>query len=244
LNPKFFLRRTRSTAESESAEVSSPTSGVWFAPPHRVLLIDGGVALGSELFEALDGIPDVALERITIDRAPRGAAPTPFDVAVVALSEANLDALSFSLRMRKNLGRPEVVFVTDDPDGPIAAGLAELGIELILPLEAAKNWLREELPTLTIVARTRRAHDEGRARLGIRGIQPPDLRTTRGLFVAERAYRETYVRGLLALTESRREAAALARVSYRTLSHILAKLGIAPRAPRGALDDPDAPDSE
>ncbi len=230
--------------DSSLASVESTTPLIWDVAPHRVLLIQGTEQKGGQLFADLKHAPSIALEQLTLSASlPKLTAP-PFDVVIVTLSDENLENLSFSLRMRKSLGQPEVVFVTDDLAGPIASGLAELGIELIIPLHLASEWLVQELPTLTLMARTRRAHHAAKARLGLkRSTFSPELRATSGLFAAERTYRETYVRALLASTDSRREAAAKARVSYRTLSHILTKLGITSRSSRESPDVADEPEN-
>jgi DNA-binding NarL/FixJ family response regulator len=205
-------------------------------------LVQGSEQNDAQLFGALQQDPRVELERLTLSAPFSGLAAAPFDVCIVTLSHENLETLSFSLRMRKHFGHPEVVFVTDDLAGPIASGLSELGLELIIPVHLANEWLSEELPTLTIMARTRRAHEAAKARLGLaRGKPYPDLRATSGLFAAEQTYRETYVRALLSLTDSRREAAAKARVSYRALSHILTKLGITTRTSREDSNLPAGP---
>jgi len=230
--------------DSTLASAMGSISADWALAPHRVLLIHDTDPNGGHLFAALKQNPSVDLERLSLAASLPAAAP-PFDVVVVTLSDENLETLSYSLLMRKKFGHPEVVFVTDDLEGPIASGLSELGVELIIPQHLAIEWLVQELPTLTIMARTRRVHRAAKARLGLaRSTCCPDLRATSGLFVAERKYRETYIRALLASTNSRREAAAKARVSYRTLSHILTKLGISARSsrePADAADEPDEP---
>jgi hypothetical protein len=168
-------------------------------------------------------------------RAERPAAPV-LDVAVAEVHPSDLDPLSAALETLGAAGNPEVVLVCHDAGQGAARALLSLGLRHLVPAAAAVAWIADAAPTLARRARARRALElaDGQALPPIPGgLQLPDL--ARGLFEEELCFRETYVRALLAQTQSRSEAARRARVPYRTFCQILSKLGIAGGAPPTAV---------
>ena len=148
------------------------------------------------------------------------------DILLVVVGHGDLQSLSLALTAISELDYPETVFVTEHRHDMPAACLRHVGIQSILSESEAESWLPAAIPPLADIVRARRALRAAEARrpklAGERPAGPHDA----GLFEAEQVFREVYVRTLLAQTGSRKEAAARARVPYRTFCQILSKLGV------------------
>jgi hypothetical protein len=192
----------------------------------RLLVVSEPPALARALADQIEqGASMSVMVTCPTDRAP-GVLPVPFDIVLVHLG-FDLTALSWSLRMVTALGHPELVLVTSDAGDPTVAGLHALGVRHVLTQSVAGAWLADAAPWLVRIARARRALEAAKA--GLPAIPSGQQGSpSGGLFQAEQRFRETYVRTLVARTTSHRDAASEARVSYRTLYHILKKLGLRP----------------
>jgi hypothetical protein len=87
----------------------------------------------------------------------------------------------------------------------------------------ARAWLHRAAPGLMRIARTRRALLRLEAKLPPSpkpALRPAGHNPPVPLPVAEAKFREVYVRGLLATTPNRAQAAARAGITYRTLCRI------------------------
>jgi hypothetical protein len=165
-----------------------------------------------------------------------------FDIIAVRLARDEFDPLSWAFEVRKDLGEPELVFVID-PSAPSASdGLRSTGLKWVVSLGDAPTWLPGALGPLAQMARGRALVREAQAI--VPPLPGPCGSFTEGLFEAERSFREIYVRALLGASGTRRHAAQLARVPYRTFINIITKLGLVRGAERlrGPLadDEPDA----
>jgi hypothetical protein len=197
----------------------------WAAPPFRVLAVAKRDTVLAPLVQELEAVAELLVA--SVEPGTTKVASAPADIALVYLGGDDLGALSWSLRMREALGTPEVVFIAADSTDPVAAGLSEFGIRSILPVVEARAWLLAEGPALARLARARRLFEAAQARVYGSSRPPPHAGSpSTALFEAERRFRESYIRSLLALSPTRHEAARRAGVSYRTLSHILYKLGL------------------
>lgn len=151
-----------------------------------------------------------------------------YDVLLVDFGEEDYKPLAWALSMRRLIGCPELVFVADDPGAPICIGVREVGLRNIIASSSAAAWLHGAVPMLASITRSRRVLQSARAALR-QAVPLPEFWddfTPRPLFEAEGQFRESYVRALLACTNSRREAAMVAGLSYRTFCQILSKLGL------------------
>ncbi len=158
--------------------------------------------------------------------------PLSCDVLVVVLSGVSQEVLSWVLGSWHELGGPELVFMTpSDSLHPAAAALTAVGARYVVADNDAATWLHENSTALAEFARARRAME--RALLRRPPPTSPDgechTRVGVGLADAEQRFRTTYLEALMSTSATRRQAAERARVPYRTLSHMLEKLGIPTR---------------
>jgi hypothetical protein len=164
------------------------------------------------------------------------AASSRFDVVVVRLVRDEFEPLSWALCRQFELGDPEYVFVVDDDSrslgaGLRAGGLRSVGLRWVLHLEEVSAWFPRALLPLTEMARGRALVRQAEAAMPALPSGDESL-SPRGLFDAERCFREAYVRTLLAASATRRQAAMLAKVPYRTFISIISKLGLVGEAQR------------
>ena len=197
-----------------------------------VAIFSTDASYGRHLARALaTTFPDA---RICDDGA--NAAPLVRDVAIVNVAHADYSALIHALRRMSENGFPELVFVVEHRGDPEAEALRALGAAHIVSRTQVEAWLRTSLPFLADLARARATFRRIAPRVA---CEPSELgaatlgKTVVGLYESERRFRETYIRSLLGLGMSRREAASVAGVPYRTFSEMLAKLDI--KMPRGLV---------
>jgi hypothetical protein len=222
---------------ARSSEADSPTAatgGLAFRShvQPRVLLAstaaDDRVAMVAESLGD-GGLSEVVL--VPIGQASLGATDRCADVVVVYPSREVVEAVSWTFRQLPLFAGPEVVFVLDDSlpsaDAPAAQALRVAGLRVLSSAPDGLSWLSNAILPLSEMARARRTLVEASKRLppaptadGSMGAAPQ-----LSLFKAEREFRETLIRRAVASTSSLREAAGSVHVPYRTLLHILAKMG-------------------
>jgi hypothetical protein len=152
----------------------------------------------------------------------------PIDVAIVRLDQRDLTPLAAVLELYDDLGRPELVVVVEHLLDPAAHALARLGVRRIVESPDLLKWLKSSELLLRAVARGRAAERQLKG-LSNSWVDRPwgqGKRISR-LFEAEQRFREAYVRLLLSVAGSRREAAEMAGIPYRTFCQIVATLDLA-----------------
>lgn len=150
------------------------------------------------------------------------------EVAIIELGLRDCEGPAAALQMRMLVRHVEVVFFSaPDQAGEIAAA-RDLGLDRVLPFDELFEKLEQVLLPLAECARLRRRLDEVEERTRQFNQEAREALDAGRMALpeAERRYRETYIRSLLAETGNRREAARLAGVPYTTLCEIIRKLGI------------------
>jgi CheY-like chemotaxis protein len=149
------------------------------------------------------------------------------EVAVVDLMFRDGRAVALALELRSLAPDLEVVFVVDDSGAPEAQAAWDLGWQRLVDPDSIEGWLERGLKPLATLVRLKRQvtlarHEAERLSAGtvVPTVAPLPLA------VAERRYRETFLRSKLAMAGERREAARLAGVPYTTFCVMLRKLGI------------------
>jgi hypothetical protein len=177
-----------------------------------------------------------ALSTVTISRGGASASSPLADemeLLIVRVETRDLACLGWALTEHHRLGRPELLFLVDSLLDPAAVSLAQLGLSPIVPCSDDAGDVAAVAGLLIQICRGRRAK-ERLPDVMKRSEAPPHaaMDARGGLFTAEQAFRETYVRALLVSSDSRRQAAERAGVPYRTFCQIAASLGItAPASP-------------
>jgi hypothetical protein len=157
------------------------------------------------------------------------------DLLVVALL-AGAETLQTCLAAWRRLGQPEIVFLTGDGAArPLAEALGCAGVRYLVEEASGARWLVKHAAALAEHARARRWVAETRARLP-HPHRPPSTEVEEDrrpaparLFSAEQSFRTAYLQLLLATSRTRREAAEKAGIPYRTLCHLMEKLGLSMR---------------
>jgi CheY-like chemotaxis protein len=122
----------------------------------------------------------------------------------------------------------EVVLVVEDPGAPEVQVAFDSGCTRLVRADGLVNWLGKGLLPLARAVRAER--QLALARRQAEELAAGDVRPSQSglpLAVAERRYREAYLRSKLAQTGGRREAAALSGIPYTTFCVMLRKRGIA-----------------
>jgi hypothetical protein len=163
----------------------------------------------------------------TITTAEEVASCEPPEVAVVNLLFEEGRGIAVASLLRLLVPNLEIAFVVEDTSAPEVQAAWDLGWQRIVAAEGLEAWLDRGLLPLCRLARLRRqtlAAEISAAELSAGDVvpTPSDL----PLSVAERRYRETFLRAKLATAGGRREAARLAGVPYTTFCVMLRKLGI------------------
>jgi hypothetical protein len=195
-------------------------------PPH-LLILGGDDTEWMQLLSVLE--KGVRLTRLD---ATRGCSSVPgldaVDIALVRAEDFRFVSGSLFEENAAQLALPEMVFVIDDPWSPHRFALESHGFRYIVTAYELANWLPTVLTRLCAVTRARRlalAAYVGRP-------APPDHQSTdrqhrsMTLFAAETCFRDTFLRLLLAEHGSRRRAAEVAGVPYRSFCEMCRKLGI------------------
>jgi DNA-binding NtrC family response regulator len=149
------------------------------------------------------------------------------EVAVVDLLYRDGRGIAVAVEMRRLAPELEIVFVVGQPGVPEVQAAWDLGWERIVAAEGLDAWLDRGLTPLCRLASLRRQTSQAQqdaARLAAGNVVPTP--TDLPLSVAERRYRESFLRAKLATAGGRREAARLAGVPYTTFCVMLRKLGI------------------
>ena len=150
------------------------------------------------------------------------------EVAIVELGfqECEGPAIAFQLRMAAR-HLETVLFAGARQEAEIAAAL-DLGLGRVVPSSELFPSLARVLAPLAECVRLRRRLEDAEHR--VRRLSDEESRDASSgrvsLHEAERRYRETYIRSLLAESGNRREAARRAGIPYTTLCEIIRKLGI------------------
>jgi hypothetical protein len=150
------------------------------------------------------------------------------DIVLVRLLRGELTPLTTALEAYDELDRPELVIVVGQRHDPAIQALFGLGLRRVIEEQDLRSWLSESGHLLRCMARGRRAERRLQESLHPQGETAwAASRRLPRLFEAEQRFRETYIRAVLGIVGSRREAAALAGVPYRTFCQIVASAGIA-----------------
>jgi hypothetical protein len=152
------------------------------------------------------------------------------DIVLVLFPLPDEGAGLLSLLFRQRHGFPEVVFLVPDDDGGSAAMcLKALGVPRTLPMDRAHEWLDSALVPLATISRARRSMAQAAGLLPRVPAETAASSKVVPLRLAEGSFRESYLRSVLAIAGSRRRAARLAQVPYRTFNEMVRK-----SLPRGA----------
>ena len=208
-------------APRESAETSEARQ------PARVLLVasDPDPSFGEQLTLAGAGAFWVASDRLAAVETARLHQP---EVAVVELAFRDCEGPAVALQLRLAARHLETVFFARPSEQAEVAAARDLGLARVVLLDDLLAGLERILLPLAECVWLRRRLEEAERRVRQLTLEQ-DSRFPRGrpsLPEAERRYRETYIRSLLAETGNRREAARRAGVPYTTLCEIIRKLGI------------------
>ena len=151
----------------------------------------------------------------------------PPEVAIIDLLFRGTRGIAVAGQIRLLAPDVEVVFVTADRCAPEVQAAFDLGWQRIVAASGLEGWLERAMLPLCRLASLRR--QTTRAQLAAAELAAGDVvpgPSALPLGVAERRYRETFLRGKLAMAGGRREAARLAGVPYTTFCVMLRKLGI------------------
>ncbi len=149
------------------------------------------------------------------------------EVAILDLMFRNGRGIAVAVELRRIAPDVEIVFVVDDPTVPEVQVAWDLGWERLVSSASLEEWLDRGLKPLAKFARLKRELTMARqdAETACAGNVVPEV-SNLPLNVAERRYRETFLRSKMATAGERRAAALLAGVPYTTFCVMLRKLGI------------------
>ena len=181
--------------------------------------LDGALALVRQL---RDRAPSLGLVVVTARHTPMDG---PIDVGIIALADGRFDGLAFAGDLGSRDPGVQTVFWVDEGDAAASAAARSVGLQRLVPRDALAGWLRVALPGLAGLARAQRAQV-----LAERSVPPlPVWRAdpvTTPLPVAERTFRETYLRSLLLGSANYVAAARKAGLPYTTFCSMLKKLDL------------------
>jgi DNA-binding NtrC family response regulator len=165
-----------------------------------------------------------AEQAVTLAREHR-----PEVIAVDILFEGN-QGLAAGIDLLKEAPGAELAFVVERTDLPEIRAARDIGISRFIRADNLAHYLSTAIEPLARLARARRAHEEAqRAVQALPAWEDDPPVAALPLAVAERRFRESYLRASLAQGGGRRATAQLAGVPYTTLCVMLRKLGIKPR---------------
>jgi PleD family two-component response regulator len=149
------------------------------------------------------------------------------EVAILDLMFRNGRGIAVAVELRRIAPEIEIVFVVEDPSVPEVQAAWDLGWERLVSSSGLEEWLDRGLKPLAKLARLKRQLTLARrdAETASTGNVVPEV-SNLPLGVAERRYRETFLRSKMATAGERRAAARLAGVPYTTFCVMLRKLGI------------------
>lgn len=149
------------------------------------------------------------------------------EVAIIDLMFRGGRGLAVAIELRRIAPDVEIVFVVDDSAAPEVRAALDLGWERLVSAAGLEEWLDRGLKPLAKLARLER--ELRTTRREAETVSAGDVVPTvpnLPLSVAERRYREIFLRSKMATAGERREAARLAGVPYTTFCVMLRKLGI------------------
>lgn len=199
------------------------------APPPRVLIFDPdrdqGLAVAAQLRRSR---PDVMVTVATARLGPAELPEDDIDVGLINLADRQFEGLAFGAQLSSRFPWIETVFWFDVHNAtPSAAAARSVGIRRVIPLPRLASWLDDALPGLARMARAHREHLDGESALP---PLPRDHVEEEGAITplpeAERRFRETYLRRLLADSASNTVAARRAGLPYTTFYSMLKKLNL------------------
>jgi hypothetical protein len=195
-----------------------------FTPPPSILIHDRSGGDGGRFAEGLRRRNlNVVLE--IAETAPESAT-TQIDVAFVNLSSPADDGLARAGALASRCPWTECVFWVDSADKfPAVAVARSLGISRLISAEHLETWANQAIVHLVRMARARRDLQIAENSL------PPlprvdEIGRAMPLPEAERRFRESYLRRLLAETENQSLAARKAGLPYTTFRSMIKKLGL------------------
>lgn len=149
------------------------------------------------------------------------------EVAIVDLMFRGGRGIAVGIELRRVAPGVEIVFVVESAADPEVQAALDLGWQRLVASDRLEEWLDRGLKPLAKLARIERELRIARreAETASAGNVVPAVPAL-PLSVAERRYRETFLRSKMATAGERREAARLAGVPYTTFCVMLRKLGI------------------
>lgn len=211
-----------------SARPSTTTNGSFArADRPRVLIYDPDSSQGHALASHLRCSNFDATVVVLTARVPiRDLGMETPDVCLINLASERFDGLAVAAELVNRSPWVEAVFWFDEGAGaPAAEAARSLGIRRLIPADRLTSWLDGALPQLARMARAHREHADAENALP---PQPTSDRcdVTLPLPVAERRFREAYLRRMLSVSESHSAAARRAGLPYTTFRSMLKKFGI------------------
>ncbi len=150
------------------------------------------------------------------------------EVAAVNLDGAAPEGLVFAAELSAQVPSAQFVFWFDgEKSSPGEVAARSLGVQRIVPRARLVEWLAVALEPLARIARAKREQAEAEAALP-QIPRPESDRSSKPMPLpeAERSFRESYLRALLAQATNARIAAQQAGVPYTTLCSMLKKMGL------------------
>jgi hypothetical protein len=150
------------------------------------------------------------------------------EVAAINLDGAAPEGLVFAAELSARVPSAQFVFWFDgEKSSPGEEAARSLGVQRIVPRSRLVEWLAVALEPLARIARAKREQAEAEAALPrIPGPEADRSSAPMPLPEAERSFRESYLRALLAQATNARIAAQQAGVPYTTLCSMLKKMGL------------------
>jgi hypothetical protein len=154
-----------------------------------------------------------------------------YDVLALDLSPDPFSATGFGARCLRDDPALALVFFCQDATSPEVAAFLALGVGPVIVGPRGRDWFVEAAPALARAARLRRSLREVEAQIPTAPVEASNVRQVQRplpLPVAERRFREAYLRTLVAAAPNRADAAALAGISYRSACRILHDYSVTP----------------
>jgi DNA-binding NtrC family response regulator len=150
------------------------------------------------------------------------------EVFLVDLLLGESEGVALAIDLLKESPGAEVVFLVEGLDMPEVRAARDVGMSRFVPTAELACYLSVAALPLARLARARRTLDDAQRDVARLPASGESRGSPLPLAVAERRYRESYLRATLAKGGGRREAARLTGVPYTTFCVMLRKLGITP----------------